>query len=60
MHLGVHINLYSLLVENFEEDIQVETFTANAKSGVICEMCVLAFNVISGSHLKHVRVIVII
>jgi hypothetical protein len=39
---------------------QVEAFTANAKSSVICEMCVPALNVISGSHLKHVRVNVII
>ena len=60
MHLCVYINLYSLLVEKFEEDIQVEAFTANVKSSVICEMCVPAFNVISGSHLQHVRVNVII
>ena len=57
----MYINLYSLLVEKFdEEDIQVEAFTANVKSSVICEMCVPAFNVISGSHLQHVRVNVII
>ena len=50
----------SLLVEKFEEDLQVDAFTANAKSSVICEMCVPAFNVISGSHLQHFRVNVII
>jgi hypothetical protein len=50
----------SLLVEKFEEDLQVDAFTANAKSSVICEMRVSALNVISGSHLQHVRVNVII